>query len=194
MTTTTQTDLTTYRAGMLAVADRAEAEGDAETARDLRARAATVARHVERAASRGRISETRRMEMTTITEITITYDGHRYHLDLGALGAGRRTVTISRDGVWAGQGQVRYLGEDGDQGAVIEDCGAVLGEDVYDALETALGEATEPQPVMTADEVNAELDRRGVSARDFWAVAGGGDQVPVRREDLEALIEETTAE
>lgn len=44
-------------------------------------------------------------------------------------------VTISADGVWAGEG--KWAADRG----VIEDCAADLGDDVYDALDAALVEA-----------------------------------------------------
>jgi len=42
--------------------------------------------------------------------------------------------------------------------------------------------------VMGPDEVEDELERRGVSARSFWSHAAGGDRVPIRRDELRQLI------
>lgn len=47
------------------------------------------------------------------------------------------------DDVLAGSGSVRYLGLDGDEGAVIENCSAGLGEDTYEHLEAILAETPE---------------------------------------------------
>jgi len=71
-------------------------------------------------------------------ETTITLNGHTY---TAALSRGpedsRTSVSICRDDAWAGNGFLRYTG---DGIYAIEDCAANLGDEVYEALEEAIGD------------------------------------------------------
>lgn len=67
-------------------------------------------------------------------ETTITLNGHEYTVTL-ARGPQdtRTTVSICRDGHWAGNGWWT--------GSRIEDCPADLGDEAYDALDEAVADA-----------------------------------------------------
>jgi hypothetical protein len=64
--------------------------------------------------------------------VTRTIEGRTYTAEVDDNG----TVTLSRDGVWAGEG--RWDGR-------IEDCAASLPDEVFDALDSAIAAAMAPR-------------------------------------------------
>lgn len=86
------------------------------------------------------------MSNPTIKTVTVSVNDQDWSVELMADG----TVDIETGGVWAGSGEWN--------GQCIEECDAVLGEAVYDAIEDALAEGADD---LTSDELQALLTEAG---------------------------------